>query len=592
MGLTPEAPALHMHSTCTCGRPTRIKSTGECSACYQRRRRAERRALFPGQPEATPASGSTRASLSESELPPEVAAHPLRAEAAWVALRDSGIAPRDASAMLTTQQARDEFLVGAWLLNATTKTGMLGNITPQMLQAVDVLAAAMSDGVLISAILMPRRSGKTTVILCVLLGRCYLNPVHFAGFTLLTTQKKAAERYRLDVYGPIFRRWPDAVERKAFAKGAPVKLVKSNGNERVEFANGSNLAVLSPEGDAIRSGAYDSLLLDEGGEATIDRWEDVIGAVIPSFDTRPEGQLILAGTAGDYQAGSVFWATLNDPSAGRLNFSLPDDSDPEELEAWEPDDEHPRARAKDLVLSMHPGIDTLTTLDRIHGSYKFLGVKKFTREYFNIFGAEGSATALLSQPKWTDSRSAKTLAETKLPAVLALAYAIDPDGRWCSLAAAWRGKGTRRHVALLHHQAGVQGFAKKVILTARKLKRPVIYDPGRATENVEATAIGAARPRVKTRPLQRMEIPRAAVLLMKTLNSGDLVHYSGQDVLDTAAEIAVKRAFGGTGSWAFGRPDEKNRPEDDVTSLEAASRALYLLDEQKASSGDIPFTGL
>jgi len=233
------------------------------------------------------------------DLPEPVASHPLREEAAWVALRDSGIAPRDASDMLTTQQSRDEFLTGAWLLNATTRAGLLNSITPQMLRAVDVLTWAQAMGVLISAILMPRRSGKTTVIFCILMGRCYLNPVHFAGFALLTTQKKTSERYRLDVYGPIIRQWPDEDTR-------PVKVIRSNGNERVEFQNGSNLAVLSPEGDAIRSGAYDSLLLDEGGEANPERWEDVIGAVIPSFDTRPEGQLILAGTAGDYRDGSAF----------------------------------------------------------------------------------------------------------------------------------------------------------------------------------------------------------------------------------------------------------------------------------------------
>lgn len=543
--------------------------------------------LSSGQIAGTPASGSSRASLPAEELPSEVEAHPLRDEAAWVALRDSHIAPRDASAMVSTQAARDEFLVGAWLLNATVKGGMLNHITPQMLQAVDVLTASQLDGVLMSAILMPRRSGKTTVMLCVLLGRCYLNPVHFAGFTLLTTQKKTAERYRLDVYGPISRAWPDATEREAFAKGAPVKLVKSNGGERVEFKNGSNLAVLSPESDAIRSGAYDTLLLDEGGEASPERWEDVIGAVIPSFDTRPEGQLILAGTAGDYQGGSMFWTTLNDPASGRLNFSLPDDTDPEELEAWEPSDAHPKARAKELALSMHPGIGTLTTLERIENNFNLLGVKKFTREYFNIFGSEGSAKTLIKQTDWTATRREKLFAQVELPAVLAVAMAIDTAGLNASIALAWKGRGNKRHVAVLHNQAGVEGFAKELVRVGRKLGRQISYDPGRATENVEVTAASKMRRDVRFRALTNKDIPRGAVLFMKTLKAGDLVTYNGQQPLDDAAELAVKRAFGSTGQWAFGRPDEKNRPEDDITPLEAAARALHALDGERDMSASL-----
>ncbi len=497
-----------------------------------------------------------------SELPKPVQEHPLRDEAAWIELRDSGIAPRDASPMLTTQQARDEFLTGAWLLNATTKKGLLNSITPQMLQAVDVLEAARSSETLISALLMPRRSGKTTVMFCVLLGRCYLNPVHLAGFALLTTQKKTSERYRLDVYGPIIRQWPDEETR-------PVKVIRSNGNERVEFSNGSNLAVLSPDGDAIRSGAYDSLLLDEGGEASPERWEDVISAVIPSFDTRPEGQLILAGTAGDYRDGSIFWDTLTDTSAGRLNFSAPDDVDPEELESWE--------QVRPLALQVHPGIGTLTTLERIEQNYKLLGVKKFTREYLNIFGAEGSNTALIPQPLWV----ASALSEWTTPAeVSSLCAFVHPDAEYASVAQAWKDADGRTHVALLHHQQGLKGFTKQVVQLARKTGRPVTFDSGSpATVNV-MTEVRDARPRPSERPMIFKDIKRAAVHFMTLLREGQLRHYD-QAELNDAAGIAVKRAMGTGGAWGFGRP--KNQDSADITPIEAAALAVYALEDERAT---------
>lgn len=504
------------------------------------------------------------------DLPAAVAEHPLRDKAAWVALRDSGIAPRDASPMLTTQEARDEFLAGAWLLNATTREGMLNSITPQMLRAADVLEHARRNGVLISAVLMPRRSGKTTVMLCVLLGRCYLNPVHYAGFALLTTQKKTSERYRLDVYGPIIRQWPDEETR-------PVKVIRSNGNERVEFRNGSNLAVLSPEGDAIRSGAYDSLLLDEGGEASIERWEDVIGAVLPSFDTRPEGQLVLAGTAGDYRDGSQFWATLNDARSGRINFSAPDDLDPEILESWD--------GVRPIVEAIHPGIGTLTTIERIEQNYTLLGVKKFTREYLNVFGAEGANTALISQPLWLESAlDLNSLTAADQPTVSAIVLEVNRDADWASVAQAWKGKDGRTHVALLHHQAGVKGLPMALLGILRKSKRQVTYDTGgagaAATANVVAQ-LREARPAPAEHPLTSRDSRRASVHFMTLLREGSLRHYS-QEPLDSAVEVAVKRAWSTGTGWGFGTP--KSNPDADITALEAVAKAAYALQDERATS--------
>ncbi len=74
-----------------------------------------------------------------------------------------------------------------------------------------------------------------------LLGRCFLNEGgHQAGgYSMLTTQKKTAERYRIDVYTPIVAKWPDPDTR-------PVRVYKGNGTERVEFGNTSLLAILSP----------------------------------------------------------------------------------------------------------------------------------------------------------------------------------------------------------------------------------------------------------------------------------------------------------------------------------------------------------
>ncbi|WP_248242984.1 hypothetical protein [Microbacterium kunmingense] len=502
--------------------------------------------------------------------PDEIADHPLRTESSWLAKRDAAIAPLYESDLVTTQQTRDELLTGAWLL------GLLDTLHPQMLRVADMLAA----GHLMNAVIMPRRSSKTTTLLCILLGRCYLRPVYLAGFTLLTTAQKARERYRLDIYSPIARRFPESVEREAFDKGAPVKLVKSNGSERVEFSNGSVLSVLSPDGDAVRSGAYDCLLLDEAGEASPERWADIISAVIPAFDTRPEGQLVLAGTAGDYRDGSEFWKTLHDERAGRVAYMLADDTDPDALADWEPTEHNPHGAARALTLAMHPGIGTLTTLERIQNSYERLGVRKYTREYFNLFGEEGSNTALIRQPLWQASALPLPEAGMQVPEVFALSAFVHPDAAWASVGAAWIGPDGRVHVGLLHHQEGVQGFRQRLLNIARKHRRPITFDAGSNATEVEMRQLREARPSPTERPLLTRDIGRAAVHLVNLINEDKLRHFDQQE-LNAAAEIAVKRAFGQSGGWAFGRPDVRHRPDQDITPIEAISIAAYVLDQER-----------
>jgi hypothetical protein len=502
----------------------------------------------------------------------------LQDEATWLEWRSLIPTPSRVTGLVTTEDTRREFLEGARLLRMDKRRRADGGYGPSPVQLV--IADMLNAGRKFNAILEPRRTTKTTAVQAVILGRCSLRDDYLVGWTMAKSDggQKTGERFRKDIVSHVERLYPDKNNR-------PFIVNTGKGTEHIRWPNGSWFNAYAPGNDAFTSGAYDIAWVDEAQDATPELTADMMTSIPPTLDGRFRPQMITSGTAPEYQKGNLLWHVLTMEGAGVLYHGIPEDTDPEELEAWEPDEQHPRARVRELIELNHPGIGFTTPLSDVLDNYRAMQATPgaFNTEYLGMPGSEGSKTAMIRQPLWTGSQVTETLADTTLPAVLALAYAIDPDGRWCSLAAAWKGDGEKRHVALLHHQEGVQGFAKTVILKARRLKRPVIYDPGRPTENVEAAAIGAARPVVRVRPMARMEIPRAAVLMMKTITAGNLVHYSGQPQLDTAAEIAVKRAFGSTGSWAFGRPDEKNHPEDDVTPLEACSRALYLLDEQKAT---------
>ena len=508
--------------------------------------------------------------MTAPELPAEVAAHPLREEAAWLALRDGGIVPIDVTEMVTTQQARDEFLVGCWLLNKVTKKagGLLGNIQPQMLQVTDMLAA----GKLLNAVIEPRRSSKTTTLFCVLMGRCYLQEVYVSGFTLATTQKKTAERYRQDIYTPIVRQWPDEATR-------PVKVYKGNGTERVEFpATSSVFTAYSPEGEAFRSGAYDSILVDESGVASVDLGLEIKTAVLPTFDTRDDAQFIFAGTAAKFRAGNILWDMLHNPKAGRLRYTVPDGIDPEELESWEPTEETPRGHVRELVEGMHPGLQGLTTLDRIETNYEELGIEQFSLEYLGLFGMEGSNVGLIPAPQFEAALLDEPMPQP--PKSFTMALAVHPDRLWSSIAVAWKRKDGHVVVGLLHHQDGVQGLSQKALGFARKYKVGVIYDSGSTAAAVEMEALTRASPKPKLIPMMTGDVRRAATKVLKHLDEGTLHHY-GQPQLTSAAEVAVKRAIGNAGGFGFGRP--KAQPGADITPVEAASLAVHQLDDERPS---------
>lgn len=529
----------------------------------------------------TPASGSRIPPLEweGTELPEAVADHPLLDESAWVALRDSGRSPFEESDLVTAYRDRAEFLVGAWLINEIVPNrivpgGLLANLQPQMLRTADVLAAEYFA----NAILEPRRSAKTTSLWCVLLGRCWMRPVYMAGYTMLTTAQKAAERFKLDVRDPITRKWRNPKE-------CPVKLNGSNGALGIEFPNGSRLAILSPNGDAVRSGAYDVLVMDEAGEAEPDMWDDIVGAVVPSFDTRgPGAQLVYAGTGGKYRDGSHFWATLHDPEAGRLRYGVPDDIDERRLESWE-------AGAGELIAQLHPGLDGLTTLDKIRRNFPILKAVRFALEYLGHFGRASGNDVLLSPHDW-ETTTGEGAPPEGVPAA-SLAFAVHPGGLWSSIAVAWHlddetpdlaraawalegnddeAETPRAGFKIIHHQEGNDRMAATLWKYWKLLRLPIAYDDAPQEKAIIADLLRQARPRPLVERVTFAEKSVAATRLVNGVRHKRVEHWC-QEPLDNAATIAVPRQAGK--SRLIGAP--ANDAEADITPLEAAALALYKL---------------
>lgn len=515
-------------------------------------------------------------------IPDAIKDHPLLDEAAWIELRDRGRHPLDQSALVTTYQSRVEFLVGVWILDLTVKPmygGLLGSLhkAPQMLRLVDVINA----GARRNAVLMPRRSSKTTTLWCIGIGRCYMRPMHMFGYTMLTLAKKAEERFNIDVRDPILRKW----RVKSYGLNGPVKVEDGKGGKGLSFPNGSKLSVIAPKGDDIRSGAYDTMVMDEGGEPEPEDWDDIVGAVIPAFDTREGSQLIYAGTGGKYRTGSHFWKTLHDGKAGRIRYGVPDDQNPTELDSWE-------AGAGALIEKLHPGLDGLTTLDIIRDNFPDLGAERFALEYLNHFGDEHGNSTLLSVAAWSKGQQPGDAPEGISDATLAVA--IHPYGHWASIAVAWHVTGatdlasaaweldgatmSEPHVGvkLVHHQRGVEGIERALLSISRTLRTPIIYDHGTSqTRAAVERLLSRAVPKPEVMPYQLGDAKVAAAQLVTGLESGAVWHWK-QGPLDKAASIAVRQSMG----QGFLIRGTKGDETADVTPLEAIALALNELPDR------------
>lgn len=480
----------------------------------------------------------------------------------WNALRDTGIKPLNCSDLAESEEGRAEFLTGAVAL------GLIGRnkeLKPQQLLIADVCNAAHQT---IGA-LIPRRSSKTTSLFALALGRCFEREGYLVGYTACTTGQKARDRFKKDIAPVLERIFPDKDSR-------PFKIVYSGGLERIVFDNGSIFQVLPPIGEAFRSDSFDMVILDEAGEASPEMTDDLIQGIMPTFDTRPGAQLIVAGTAAKFRDGNLLWNTLVDGrhqlnDTAILEFAAPDSTTDEELDDWE--------TVKKLVLAAHPGVGTLTTLEVVHARWMKLKRQQFAEEYLSIFGLAGATTGIVSMEGWNKGRNKGAL--PRPPARFSMAIAVHPDQISACIVAAWRVRGKPRILVLEHRRGNLDWLTKRARELASKYRTPIVHDTN-GPVTVEAEALGRMRPKPKLLGQSFPNVKTAAALIIKEIEAGRLEHYD-QEPLNEAARLAKKRSVGPT-AWALGR----QRSEDDIITLEAAAMALRVYDETVTVAGRTP----
>lgn len=444
-------------------------------------------------------------------------------------------------------------MAGARLVTPRPPGAPPTRLLPAQLDLVDVVAAEAGDRVPASAkvaVCVGRRSGKTTTLLGLALGRCAAWPGYRAVYVAQTGIKSRDRFY--DLY-------------KALAEAAGGitgwKARESRGEERIELSNGSVLRFGPPRPDTFRSDAVDMAIIDEAQEHDLETGAELLAAVLPTMDTRPLSQLVVAGTASTSR-DRLLWQTLErgrhrEPGWGIVEYAADDVDDLEDRGTW--------ARR-------HPGLaDGLTTLAKLEGNRAELGDVLFAAEYLGVWPEPATAGAMAQS--WT----AAGAEHADRPTRWALAFDVDPAGDRAAVAAAWRpAPGEPLRVELLHAGPGTS-WAVRMVSELRRHGLPVGYDASsRGALDVADQLAGLRSPRVKLAGLDTIGYVTSCTAFARHVLDGDLRH-PRQPQVDRAVEVAVRRRIGDAG-WVWGR----RASADDITPLVACTVAVRIWDSMPA----------
>jgi hypothetical protein len=271
-------------------------------------------------------------------------------------------------------------------------------------------------------LLVPRQSGKTTMLLASMIYR--------AWGMFGTFGRPQRTLYAAQTGEDALKKWLEHIEivdRTPFRQ--LYNLDKVNGRQSLNWHNGSSWA---PTATTVKSGhgvTLDQGVIDEAFAQIDSRTEQ---SMRPAMITRRDAQLFVVSTAGD--ATSIFLNAKieenrerlqNDPDApsriAYFEWSADPDEDPADEATW---------------YKCMPALGRTIHVDDIRAEYEGMAVtnpRGFSRAYLNITDTGASAETTFDQDDWRD-----TAVETYIDGPRAFALDIDLDRAWSSIA--WCGQ--------------------------------------------------------------------------------------------------------------------------------------------------------
>ena len=400
-----------------------------------------------------------------------------------------------------------------------------------------------------------RQTGKTTAVTADVAMRCLAPDLHavadLVGHPVGPQHVAFTAQDRIGALG----RWREHVEMIMDSElaGHVAKVVLKNGEECVNWHNGSKYRVVTPSRTGARGLALDLVVIDEA--LAHEPWLlDVMGPTMSQRDgasTSFGAQLIVVSNAGDEHAELLNQqrelgrraVAEDDRSRVHLEWSCADDDDPLDPQTW----------ARTIPTLDQPEGLTTAQLSRMAET---MGTDAFAREY-------------LCRTTWSQSRQViapdvwSELPYGQVDNVSVVAVEVDADRAGAAVVAA-APVDELVAVKVLEVRPGVDWVVDYVAATGAQVAVVDNYGPA-------STLIPALAQRVQVHKASSHDVADAAAGFVDAVTAGRVAN-TGDPRLQDAVTSLARRQRGDR--WVF------DRHRGDVSTIVAASLAVWLVDTQ------------
>jgi hypothetical protein len=403
-------------------------------------------------------------------------------------------------------------------------------------------------------VVVQRQAGKTDLDLSTSVQRSLVGPDRRVWHTAQTGQDAREKWDELveDIYDD-----PNS-PLKPLVRGKPLR---SNGKEALTFLNGSKLRPHPPTRESLHGKQSDVNNIDEGWAFDDLRGAELMQAITPTQTTRFKApwngaQTFVWSAAGDaastWLRGLVNRGRSGDPSICYVEFGIPDDADPMDL---------------DVIAAHHPAFGHTVTMDSLRSAQAQLKDKpgEFARAYGNRW--TGAGERVIAVEPWRAAAVTDDLPTTGRPA---FAVASNGDGSMTAVAVAVTDANGRPWVEVLAHRPGrswAVGFVRQLVAAERGASLVVRRNSpaGPVADGLELAGVDLTTPNVTEYAAACSDFYDRV-----THTPAPRVAVRAHPSLDQAADVAGRR-LGEEGVWTWSNA----RSTGDICTLEAVTLATW-----------------
>lgn len=442
--------------------------------------------------------------------------------------------------------------------------------TPWQQHVLDVALEVHADGRLVYRevrLWVPRQSGKTALLLGLMLHRCLTWADQRVIYTA-QTRNKAREKM-VDEHLPLLL-------RSRLSSRCTVRL--TNGAEQIQFPKpkGQLMSRWGIDSTTKKAGHGDSLDLVVADEFFAQEDDRLESGVRPTMITRGMPQMWFVSTFGDDEEKAVMGAPLwrkVDDGRNRAKTGAWGSVAYFEWSAADVDDESIDYGDVALWRRTMPALECnggIIREDAIRADYESMSLAAFKRAYLNLRPRKHEVVRVFPGSSWTDSIDVgSSLAGGRY----ALAWDVSPDGDKASVAFVGARPDGRWHGEVIECRAGTDWLVERVARAAQRSGARLAgigvlpgATAGALIPEVRA-ALDNAGVRMDLTELSTLPYAQACGALFNAVKDDQFRHL-GQEWLDGAVSVAKRRAAGEAWVW------DRKRWTLDITPLCAVTVAL------------------